>query len=254
MLSLRSLDKIYANGTQALRGIDLSVAPGQAVAIIGGSGSGKSTLLRLIGGLETATRGQVEIDGVPVAAPAETVGFVFQEPRLLPWLNVAGNVAFGLAGLPRHDRDRRVDEVLARVGLEGQGERWPKELSGGMAQRVAIARTLAARPSILLLDEPFSALDALTRASLQDHVARLWLEDRQTLLLVTHDIEEALLLADRIIVLAPRPGRIEEMVTVDLPRPRDRDNPAFEQARRDLRKALDRSLHGQSVLRSDGVT
>ncbi|MGN8116457.1 ABC transporter ATP-binding protein [Labrys sp. 22185] len=245
MLSLRNLDKTYANATQALRGIDLSVAPGEAVAIIGGSGSGKSTLLRLIGGLETATCGRVEIDGVPISGPAETVGFVFQEPRLLPWLTVAGNVAFGLASLPRQERDRRVAEVLARVGLEGQGRRWPKELSGGMAQRVAIARTLAARPGILLLDEPFSALDALTRASLQDHVARLWLEDRQTLLLVTHDIEEALLLADRVVVLAPKPGRIEETVSVDLPRPRDRDSAAFEQARRYLRKALDHSLHGQ---------
>ena len=245
MLSLRKLDKTYANGTQALSGIELSIAPGEAVAIIGGSGSGKSTLLRLIGGLEAATRGRVEIDGMPVGGPAETVGFVFQEPRLLPWLTVAGNVAFGLAGLPRQERDRRVDEVLARVGLAGQGGRWPKELSGGMAQRVAIARTLAARPGILLLDEPFSALDALTRASLQDHVARLWLEDRQTLLLVTHDIEEALLLADRVVILKPKPGRIEDTVSVDLPRPRDRDSAVFEQARRELRKALDRSLHGQ---------
>lgn len=245
MLSLRNLDKVYANGTQALRGIDLSVAAGEAVAIIGGSGSGKSTLLRLVGGLEAATRGRVEIEGAPLRGPAETVGFVFQEPRLLPWLSVAGNVAFGLDGLPRKERDRWVEEVLARVDLEGLGGRWPKELSGGMAQRVALARTLAARPRILLLDEPFSALDALTRASLQDHVARLWLEDRQTLLLVTHDIEEALLLADRVVILTPKPGRIEEIVTVDLPRPRDRDGAAFEQAKRYLRKALDRSLHGQ---------
>ncbi|QEN89602.1 ABC transporter ATP-binding protein [Labrys sp. KNU-23] len=250
MLSLRNLDKVYANGTQALRGIDLSVAAGEAVAIIGGSGSGKSTLLRLVGGLEAATRGRVEIEGAPLRGPAETVGLVFQEPRLLPWLSVAGNVAFGLDGLPRQERDRRVGEVLARVGLEGQGGRWPKELSGGMAQRVALARTLAARPRILLLDEPFSALDALTRASLQDHVARLWLEDRQTLLLVTHDIEEALLLADRVVILTPKPGRIEEMVTVNLPRPRDRDSAAFEQAKRYLRKALDRSLHDQVPARA----
>ena len=250
MLSLRNLDKVYANGTQALRGIDLSVAAGEAVAIIGGSGSGKSTLLRLVGGLEAATRGRVEIEGAPLRGPAETVGLVFQEPRLLPWLSVAGNVAFGLDGLPRKERDRRVGEVLTRVGLEGQGGRWPKELSGGMAQRVALARTLAARPRILLLDEPFSALDALTRASLQDHVARLWLEDRQTLLLVTHDIEEALLLADRVVILTPKPGRIEEMVTVNLPRPRDRDSAAFEQAKRYLRKALDRSLHDQVPARA----
>lgn len=242
MLSLRGLGKTYGNGTEALAGIDLIVPAGEAIALIGGSGCGKSTLLRLIAGLEVPSCGVVEVDGEPVASPHEAVGLVFQEPRLLPWLDVDGNVGFGITDLPAPIRARRVHEALARVGLTGQGKRWPKELSGGMAQRVALARVLVARPRILLMDEPFSALDALTRASLQDHVARLWGEDRQTLVLVTHDIEEALLLADRVVVLRPRPGRIETMLRVDLPRPRDRDSPGFEAARRRLRAALDRSL------------
>lgn len=242
MLTITALDKTYPNGTQALQGIDLAVPAGQILAVVGGSGCGKSTLLRLIAGLDGPSAGEVRVDGVPVDGPHPAVGVVFQEPRLFPWLTVAENVGFGLRHRPRQERARRVEVELERVGLAGAGRRLPRELSGGMAQRVALARSLVAEPRILLLDEPFSALDALTRGNLQDHLARLWSYGRPTLVLVTHDIEEALVLADRVVVLRPRPGRVDAVIDVDLARPRDRDAPAFERAKRELRRALDASL------------
>jgi sulfonate transport system ATP-binding protein len=218
------------------------VQPGEAIAIIGGSGCGKSTLLRLIAGLEQPSRGEIRFEGDRVTAPHPAVGFIFQEPRLLPWLSVLDNVAFGLEGMAAAEKRRRARAVLARVGLAGQEDRWPKQLSGGMAQRAALARGLVPDPRLMLLDEPFSALDALTRADLQDHLAELFARGRQSLVFVTHDIEEALLLGDRVFVLRPRPGRIDACIDVRLPRPRHRDSQAFEQAKRVLRTALDRSL------------
>jgi len=242
MLTITALDKTYANGTRALRGIDLSVADGEIVAVVGGSGCGKSTLLRLIAGLDAPTHGSVQVDGVAVDGPHPAIGVMFQEPRLFPWLSVGENVGFGIRHRPRAQRATLIETELARVGLAGLAGRLPRELSGGMAQRVALARALVASPRVLLLDEPFSALDALTRATLQDQLARLWSDGRPTLVLVTHDIEEALVLADRVIVLRPRPGRIDAVIAVDLARPRDRDAPAFERAKRQLRHALDASL------------
>ena len=242
MLEIRHLGKRYENGTHALHDVSLDIAAGESVAIVGGSGCGKSTLLRLVAGLEQTDVGRVLIHGQPVRAPHPAIGLVFQEPRLLPWLSVADNVGFGLAGLAETTRRARVHEVLERVGLAQHKRLWPRELSGGMAQRVALARALVTGPEVLLLDEPFSALDALTRANLQDHLVRLWSEHRTTLVLVTHDIEEALLIADRVVVLRPRPGRIEEIFEVRLPRPRFRDAADFEALRRALRAALDRSL------------
>lgn len=242
MLTLRNLAKTYANGVCALEGFSLSLAPGEIVAVIGGSGCGKSTLLRLISGLESPSHGTVELDGERVTKPHPLINLIFQEPRLLPWLSVANNVGFGLAELDGDDRRRRVEAALQKVGLGQFGGRWPKELSGGQAQRVAIARALVTRPEVLLLDEPFSALDAFTRADLQDHLLDIWSETRPTLVLVTHDIDEALVLADRIIVMRPWPGRILDEIRIDLPRKRDRAAASFEAAKRQLLASLNRSL------------
>lgn len=242
-LRLRGLSKSFgAEEIPVLHGIDLTVATGEVLAIVGGSGCGKSTLLRLIAGLETPNTGQVLVGDEPVLGPHPAVGLVFQEPRLLPWLTVAQNIEFGLQDLPRAVRKRRVGEALERIGLADRADAWPHHLSGGQAQRVALARALVTRPKVLLLDEPFSALDALTRADLQDHLLDLWSSDRPTLILVTHDIEEALVLADRVAVMRPRPGSIGDLQTIDLPRPRDRDHPAFEAAKRRLRAALNDAL------------
>ena len=206
----------------ALDGVRLSVADRQIVAILGPNGCGKSTLLRCVGGLLSADSGTVAIDGTPVAGPDPRVGFVFQEPRLLPWRDATSNVAFPLelAGTPRAARDARIDELLALVGMaESAGSR-PHELSGGMRQRVAIARALALGPSVLLLDEPFSALDALTRERFGLELLRIWAETSTTILLVTHSVPEAIFLSDRVVVLSPRPGRVAADIAVRLPRPR----------------------------------
>lgn len=241
-LSIERVSRTYPNGTRALEGISLAVEPGEIVAVIGGSGSGKSTLLRIITGLDHASAGRVTVGGKVIDRPLPEVGIIFQEPRLLPWLSVARNVGFGLDGVPAAEREKRVTAALDKVGLAKYGPRWPRELSGGQAQRVAIARALVMRPAVLLLDEPFSALDAFTRVDLQDHLLDLWAETRPTLLLVTHDIEEALVLADRVVVLRPFPGRIAAAMPVLLPRPRDRLSPEFEEAKRQVLTALGRSL------------
>ena len=196
MLSIEQLSKVYPNGTTALAGLDLDVAEGEIVAIVGGSGCGKSTLLRLISGLDGASRGAVRLLGNAVTRPVEEIGMVFQEPRLLPWLTVADNVGFGLRHLPAGQRRARVSALLDAVQLGSYAQRWPKELSGGQAQRVAIARALAPEPSVLLMDEPFSALDAITRTELQDHLVALWQRHQRTFIIVTHDIEEAVALAN----------------------------------------------------------
>jgi len=243
MLTIETLCKTYPNGTHALEKISLNVEAGEIVAMVGGSGCGKTTLLRMISGLEAPTQGHVAIDGEPIFAPHPAVGIVFQEARLLPWLTVAQNIAFGLDHLPRAEQEARVDQALLRVGLAGYGKRWPRELSGGQAQRVAIVRALVAQPKALLLDEPFSALDALTREDLQDHLLALWEQHRPTLVLVTHDVEEAVALADRAIVLQPKPGRIFADIPIDLPRPRDRLSPEFAEAKRLVLKALDGSIN-----------
>jgi sulfonate transport system ATP-binding protein len=242
MLQVESVEKVYPNGVRALGGVDLVVGAGEIVAVIGGSGCGKSTLLRLAAGLDAPSTGRVTVDGTVIVAPHPAVGIVFQEPRLLPWLTVGRNVAFGLGHLPAAERDRRITAALTRVGLADYIDRWPRELSGGQAQRVALARSLVPRPSVLLLDEPFSALDAFTRASLQDHLLDLWADFEPTMVLVTHDVEEALVLADRVVVMQPRPGRIAAIVPVELPRPRDRLSPELEALKRRVLTALDHSI------------
>jgi len=170
---------------------------------------------------------------------------IFQEPRLLPWLTVAENVAFGIEDGPRDQHAARAAGALTRVGLSEKADAWPRELSGGQAQRVAIARALVPQPEVLLLDEPFSALDAFTRVDLQDHLLDLWADTRPTLILVTHDVDEAVVLADRIMVMRPRPGRIFDEIEADLPRPRERQSSAFDRVRRHVLAALDRSLKPQ---------
>jgi sulfonate transport system ATP-binding protein len=242
VLNLERVGKTYPNGVRAIDAITLGVALGEIVAVIGGSGCGKSTLLRAISGLDIPTQGTVRLDDIAITEPHEQIGIIFQEPRLLPWLTVADNVGFGIADRPKSERAERVAFALDRVGLSEKAAMWPRELSGGQAQRVAIARALVPRPQVLLLDEPFSALDAFTRVDLQDHLLKLWAEFKPTVIMVTHDVEEAIALADRIVVMRPQPGRVADEIAIDLPRPRDRQSAAFDFAKRRVLAALDRSL------------
>ncbi len=242
MLVLDRLGKIYPNGVNALERFSAEIRLGEIVAIIGGSGCGKSTLLRAIAGLDRATTGTVTLDETAITGPHAKIGIIFQEPRLLPWLSVADNIGFGLSEAPSHVRREKVARALARVGLTDKANAWPRELSGGQAQRVAIARALVPQPEVLLLDEPFSALDAFTRRDLQDHLLDLWADTRPTLVLVTHDVDEAVVLADRVLVMRPRPGRLFDEIRINLARPRDRNSPLFDNFKRRVLTALDRSL------------
>ena len=242
MLVLDAVDKTYPNGVHALERFSATINLGEIVAIIGGSGCGKSTLLRAVSGLDPATSGSVTLNGVTITAPHAKIGIIFQEPRLLPWLSVADNIGFGLGDVPADVRRARITHALVKVGLADKAKAWPRELSGGQAQRVAIARALVPQPEVLLLDEPFSALDAFTRRDLQDHLLDLWAETRPTLVLVTHDVDEAVVLADRVFVMRPRPGRLFDEIKINLARPRDRNSPLFDNFKRRVLTALDRSL------------
>jgi ABC-type nitrate/sulfonate/bicarbonate transport system ATPase subunit len=207
----------------ALSAIDLHVARNEFVAIVGASGCGKSTLLNLVAGFEHPTSGAVRVDGQLVDRPGPERGVVFQQSALFPWLTVRQNIAFGLglaANRARTLRGPAVDQILARVGLAAFAGHFPAQLSGGMRQRAAIASVLVIDPGVLLMDEPFGALDSLTRSLMQDFLLELWEENRKTVLLVTHDITEAVYLADRLVIMAGHPGRVREIVPVDLPRPR----------------------------------
>src|SRR5688572_29290063 len=231
-LELRGVSKGYgANGrTLVLEDIDVRISEGEFVAIVGFSGTGKTTLVSLMAGLTLADRGEVLLRGVPVSDPGPDRGVVFQSYALMPWMTVRQNVALAVdqvfGGRPRRWRDERVDHYVAMVGLEPASGKRPAELSGGMRQRVAVARALAGDPDILLLDEPLGALDALTRANLQDEITRIWEHERKTVVLITNDVDEALIMADRIIPLDPPSGgqgaRLGPEFVVDLPRPRDR--------------------------------
>jgi sulfonate transport system ATP-binding protein len=242
MLSFEHLSKTYADGTRALSDINLTVYEGEIVALIGGSGCGKTTLLRLIAGLDRESAGRIRLDGEMLSGPHPAVGIVFQEPRLLPWLSVFDNIAFGLAGLSASEKKQRVTHALEKTGLVEHADRWPRDLSGGQQQRVSIARAFVTNPKVLLLDEPFSALDAFTRASLHEHLLGLWEETRPTVVLVTHDVQEAVTLADRAVVMQPKPGRIFDELPLTLARPRDRTGLPFETSVRRILTALDHSL------------
>jgi len=220
----------------ALQEIDLEIPRGQFVCLLGPSGCGKSTLLNAIAGFAAPTSGRIVADGVPVAGPGPERGMVFQEYALFPWMTVEQNVGFGLEikGMARAQINQRVAGLLRLLSLEDFAKRYPKDLSGGMRQRVAIARVLALDSPILLMDEPFGALDALTRRNLQDELLRLWAELKKTVIFVTHSIEEAIYLADRIVVMTYRPGTIKRDMLVDLPRLRDPAAPEFNALKREL--------------------
>ncbi|QRF61593.1 ABC transporter ATP-binding protein [Variovorax sp. UC122_21] len=233
IVSVRDASKLYASSNGelnwAMTDVNLDIGEGEFVCAIGPSGCGKTTLLNAIAGFVEPTTGSVTAGGQPVTGPGADRGVVFQEYALFPWLNARRNVEFGLKmlGLGAAERRARAEELLALMGLSHAARRYPFELSGGMRQRVAVARALATRPKVLLMDEPFAAIDALTRASLQRELLRLWRELGLSVFFITHNIEEAVFLAQRVVVMSPHPGRIREIVEVDLPYPRERADPAF---------------------------
>ena len=238
-VALRGLSKSFAlNGQRlnVLRDINLDVAGGEALAIVGPSGCGKTTLLRILAGLEVPESGEVRIDGAPTSGVGRERAIIFQEPRLLPWLTVLQNVAFGqsVRGASQEKSEERARHYIELVGLSGFINAFPRQLSGGMAQRVGIARALTVQPEILLLDEPFGALDAMTKLTMQEELARIWAEEKVTMLLVTHDLEEAAFLADRVLVLPLEKGAQPRVIDIDLPRPRERSSAKFVALRRKL--------------------
>jgi ABC-type nitrate/sulfonate/bicarbonate transport system ATPase subunit len=223
-LTIRGLSKTFQTDTgevPVLDDLDLEVREGEFVCILGPSGCGKSTLLNILAGFLPPTRGSVRIDGEEVRGPDPRRIFVFQERGVFPWLTVEGNIGFGLGALPRAERDRRIAHYVGLVGLGGFEKAYPHELSGGMKQRVEVARALAVDPDMLYLDEPFGALDSITRLVMRGELLRIWRAERKTILFVTHDIEESVQLADRVVVLTSRPGRIRRIVDIDLTHPRD---------------------------------
>src|SRR3954469_19571556 len=225
--------------TTALDKVSLSLVPGELVSIIGPSGCGKSTLLRLVAGLEPPSSGELWVGSERITGPNAERGLVFQDPNLFPWLTVRGNIQAGLVARGiLHSKRHEADEFLRLVGLEGFANAYPHHLSGGMAQRIALARALINHPKILLLDEPLGALDAFTRMRMQDEVLRLWQDRGTTMLLVTHDIDEAIYMSDRIVIMSPRPGRIDRAIPVNLPRPRQRNSPEFLQLRSEILELL----------------
>jgi ABC-type nitrate/sulfonate/bicarbonate transport system ATPase subunit len=240
-VTIRHLFKSYRlNGSAlpVLKDINLHVRSGESLAIVGASGSGKTTLLRVLAGLEDADTGVVLVDGKEVQGVGTERAVIFQEPRLLPWLTVLDNVAFGLetGGLSREQARGRASRYVRLVGLQQFETAYPRQLSGGMAQRVGIARALAVQPEILLLDEPLGALDAMTKIEMQQELARIWYEEDVTTILVTHDLEEAIYLADRILILPRDKGGEPRVIPIDLPRPRDRSSPEFVRHREELLK------------------
>ncbi|WP_286198909.1 ABC transporter ATP-binding protein [Mycolicibacterium sp. ELW1] len=248
-VALRGVGRVFGPRT-VLRDITLDIAPGEMIALLGASGSGKSTLLRLVAGLDQPTNGRIEIDGKTVRGIDSRCAVVFQEPRLLPWRTLAGNVAYGLpAGTSRSDGQAAVQHWLEVVGLQGFESHRPRQVSGGMAQRAGLARALARRPGVLLLDEPLAALDALTRIQMQDLLGQVRQEAGATAVLVTHDVEEALVLADRVLVLrsdGSNGAGIAVAIDVTVPKPRDRTDPAL--------AALRHRLLGELGLRGRGVS
>jgi NitT/TauT family transport system ATP-binding protein len=220
----------------ALDGVDLEIGDDEFLTVLGPSGCGKTTLLNIVAGFEEATGGEVRVDGETIRKPGPDRGVVFQEYALFPWLTVEQNIEFGLRerGVPKAKRRARVRQQITSVGLSGFGRRYPQELSGGMRQRVALARVLVNDPKILLMDEPFAALDAQTRSIMQQELLRVWSAERRTAIFITHNIEEAILLGDRVVVMTARPGRIKDVVAVDLPRPRDVTSAEFNEIRRHI--------------------
>lgn len=239
VLQLKSITKEYSHDQQSLtvlENFNLTILPGEFVSIVGSSGCGKSTLLRLVVGLDNDYQGSIQLGDQVIKGTSLQRGIVFQEHRLLPWLSVADNIALALenSSMSAQEKAERIQEHIELVGLKGFEKAWPHQLSGGMSQRVAIARALVNRPQILLLDEPFGALDAMTRSYLQQELQRIWQKERITMILVTHDVDEAVFLGDRVVVMEPRPGRIRCVIPVDVARPRDRNSPHFNAIKRQV--------------------
>ncbi len=232
--------------TLALVDFDLSVRRNEFITILGPSGCGKSTLLYMVAGFERPTRGRLLVDGQPVTGPSPERGMVFQEYALFPWLRIRDNIAYGprQRGVPKARRQEVVAELLELIGLSGFADYYPNQLSGGMKQRVALARVLANDPKLLLLDEPFGALDELRRTALQDELLRIWEVHKKTALFITHSIEEAIVLGDRVVVMSAHPGRITAIVDVPLARPRDRSSDEFNRIRRVVIQALQQGAAG----------
>lgn len=238
-VTIRDLSKSFSLGGRklaVLRSLNLDIRSGECLVIVGASGSGKTTLLRILAGLERADGGAVAIGGREIEGVGEERAVIFQEPRLLPWLSVLGNVAFGLEvrGVPKAEAEEQARFYIALVGLAEFSDAYPRQLSGGMAQRVGIARALTVQPEILLLDEPLGALDAMTKISMQEELARIWNEQNVTMVVVTHDLEEAIYLADRVLILPREKGGAARLIDVDLPRPRERSESRFVRYREEL--------------------
>lgn len=236
----KTFKRVDGETVQALSGVDLTIEHGDFVCLIGPSGCGKSTMLRLLAGLDKPTEGTVYIDDEKVTKPGYERGLVFQDPNLFPWLNIYDNIAFGLKA--RHifkEKKSSVSEFMKLVGLEGFEKSYPHQLSGGMCQRVSLARALIGHPKALLLDEPLGALDAFTRMNMQDELLRIREEQDMTMVMVTHDVDEAVYLSNKIVVMTPRPAKIEKVINVGLSFPRDRNNPEFIRIRSEILKILD---------------
>jgi len=252
LISLRHVGKSFKDGeVRAIEDISFDVRPGEFVSLVGPSGCGKTTVLRLINGLITPDEGEVRVMGA-APEPGPDLAMVFQSARLMPWRTVAGNIEFALAlrGLNRKDRQERALALLGAVGLRDFANAYPHELSGGMQQRVGLARALSVEPKVLLMDEPFAALDAMTREVLRNELLQMWSERRMAIVFVTHDIEEAVLLSQRIVLLRPRPGRVDEIVDVDLPEPRWQKDPRPLPAFIEMREHLWNRIRGMAA---DGV-
>jgi NitT/TauT family transport system ATP-binding protein len=229
-LSVRGVSMTFRSDgkeVRVLEDINLEVQKGELVCLLGPSGCGKSTLLNIVGGFLRPSRGEALIDGEPVRGPDPRRIFVFQERGVFPWLTVAGNIAFGLDRLPAAERARVVAHYVQLVGLGGFERAYPDELSGGMKQRVEVARALAVNPDVLYLDEPFGALDSITRIQMRGELLRIWQAEKKTILFVTHDIEESVQLADRVVVMSARPATVRRVVPIDMPHPRDLSSPRY---------------------------
>jgi NitT/TauT family transport system ATP-binding protein len=252
MIEIRDVEMSYAAARgnrpiEVLRRINLTVLEGEFVCLLGPSGCGKTTLLNIVAGFLDPTRGEVFAHRARVCGPDPRRIFIFQEGGVFPWLTVEGNVAFGIKGRTHQERRTIVEHYLEMVGLTGFKRSYPRELSGGMRQRVEIARALAAAPEILYMDEPFGALDYFTRIAMRTDLVRIWQQERKTILFVTHDIDEALQLADRVVVLGPRPSSIQAVIAVDLPRPRYLNDDGLLRLRRDILHLLGLPLHDDST-------
>jgi len=240
-LSMSHISMVFerdAKRTHVLDDINLEVADGEFLCLLGPSGCGKSTLLSIIAGFVPPTSGEVKIDDETLRGPDPRRIFVFQERGVFPWLTVEQNIGFGLFKLPRTERERRIAHYVRLVGLEGFEETYPNELSGGMKQRVEVARALAVNPDMLFLDEPFGALDSITRLIMRRELLRIWLAERKTIVFVTHDIDESVQLADRVVVLSARPAKIQNIVAIDIPHPRDISSPRYLELRDGIFKQI----------------